>query len=154
MLTLNGQYPFWSIWKNFAFLERMFFLILFAVSLYSLVSATSTMLRLRAMRGLDSSQSLARLNQSLTALNNRVANVRHVIGATFYLFGFVLFCELANISNAVPDFTLHFVLTDFIVHCAFAANVFFILLLLHLVQWLANRRLNSWSERINTRSLA
>src|SRR5271155_4415059 len=127
MLTLNGLYPFWSIWKNFHFLERMFFLVLFGVILYFLVSATSTMLRLRAMRGLEPNQNADRLNVSLAVLDSRLANVRQVMGATFYLFGFVLFCELANISNIVADSTVplwHYMLNDFIVHCAFAANVF------------------------------
>jgi hypothetical protein len=82
----------------------------------------------------------------VAALHNRSANVRHVIGATFYLFGVVFFLGLQSaplvLGHSADPLRME-ILPTFVVLFAFAANVFLVLFVLHLVSWFVCNRLNS-----------
>ena len=69
-----------------------------------------------------------------------------VLGATFYLFGVVFFLDLQQAPmtlglSASPPWTE--ILWNFELLFAFAANVFIVLLILHLVSWFVRNRLNA-----------
>jgi hypothetical protein len=151
VLTLNGQYPFWSIWGHFTDLERMFFLILFGASLYCVLSVTATLVRLRAIRKVDSDHLVTR-NLSMRMLSKRLANLKDLIGAIFYLFGVVLSCGLVDVAHIVGDTSVsmpwHTILDHFVTHWAFAGNVFSILLALHLLRWFASNSVWSCSQEL------
>jgi hypothetical protein len=149
MFIPNEPFPLWTIWRSISFLERLFFLALLLVSIYCLFSAAKTILRLRSTRGLNPDQDRASIQLSFVGLRKRLANVRQTIGAAFYLFGFVLFTNLATIGNTVASSktpTGYYILQNFLLQCAVAANAFFVFLVLHLIQWFVTRQVNSCSE--------
>jgi hypothetical protein len=150
----DPPYALWSIWKDLSVLQRLFVLTLCVVSAYSLYSASMTLLRLRSIGNVNPNENFAPIRRSVDALFNLCASVRQVIGATFYLFGLVLFLGLQTVGRTLgdgPTTVGSLVLGNFILHFAFAANVFFIFLVLHLVQWFVFSRLNSYSQRLNAR---
>ncbi len=128
MFMPNEPFPLWTIWSSISFLERLFFLALFLVSIYCLFSAAKTILRLRSTRRPGPDQDRASIQLSLLALRELLANVRQTIGAAFYLFGFVLFTNLATIGNTIDSSktpTGYYILQNFLLQCAVAANAFF-----------------------------
>jgi hypothetical protein len=92
------------------------------------------------------------IRQSVAAALQSQANVQRATGAAFYLFGLVLFLGLQTVGQWIGDGKMTmdvFVLRNFILHAAFAANVFFIFLVLHFIQWGVAAVLNSLSKRVN-----
>jgi hypothetical protein len=140
-------YVFWAIWIDLSWHERVFLLLLFGVCVYSLCWAAATMFRLHSAR-LKADPALVAL------LRLRSTHVRNLTVTTFYLFGFVLFFELETIAN----FSIHtsvplgnIIFKQFLIHCGFAANVFFILLVLQLIQWIVHGLINSCERRLIAR---
>jgi hypothetical protein len=95
------------------------------------------------------------LQRSVAAIHVRSANVRQLILATFYLFGIVFFFGLRS-ALRTPDSNNTSVgmviLENFFPHFAFAANAFFIFLVLHSVQWFewfVSGRLQACALRVN-----
>jgi len=85
-------------------------------------------------------------------LHNRCANLRQILGATFYLFGFLFFIGLQRAPTTIGDgrlFPIVEVLNNFVLQFVFAANIFFIFLVLHLIQWLISTRLQACAQHVN-----
>jgi hypothetical protein len=99
MLTLLWSYGLSSVWKSQGLASRTFCLVLLMISIYCLFSTTRVMIRLRSLRRLSPAQDLPRIELSLAGVRDLIANVRQLIGAAFYLFGFVLFWNLQTIGN-------------------------------------------------------
>ncbi len=141
----NPPYWLWSIWSNLSVLNRLFFLTLCAVSIYCLLSAIIILVRLRSIRKEQSNEDSISIRRSVAALHNRSANVRHVIGATFYLFGVVFFLGLQSaplvLGHSADPLRME-ILPTFVVLFAFAANVFLVLFVLHLVSWFVCNGIN------------
>ena len=152
----NPPYTLWSIWGYLPFLHRLFFLILSVVSIYSLFSATVIMVRLRSILNQRQIEDDSSLQRSMAALQTWSANVRQLIGATFYLFGFVFFLglplALRTLDSSRPVGIL--ILENFFIYFAFATNVFFIFLILHSVQWFVSGRLHAYAMSLNARQIA
>jgi hypothetical protein len=149
----DPPYALWSIWKELSTLQRLFVLTLGVVSVYCLASAFITTVRLRSTRNLDPRSSLTK-NRSLTVLKNHCANVQQVITAAFYLFGFVLFFGMQNVSRTLGDGPVPIgmeVLGNFTLQCAFATNVFLVFLVLHVIRWFVCCRVNSFAVRVSDR---
>jgi hypothetical protein len=90
------------------------------------------------------------LQNDVAALYARSANARHLITTTFCLFGIVFFWGL-RFTLWTPDgetsvFLL--VLENFFLYFAFAADVFFIFLVLHSVHWFVSARLHTCTRRL------
>jgi hypothetical protein len=147
MSGFDPPYALWSIWNGFGLLPRLFMDLLFAISAYCLFVSLRTALRLRAIR----KQNLNELTfeVALAPLYRSLANTRRVIGATFYIFGFVLFLNLQFIVNTLSPNPLKEIMGGFVLCCAFAANVFLIFLVLHVAEWLVYSRLNQCAKRLN-----
>jgi hypothetical protein len=148
----NLSYALWSIWIELPLLHKSFFFVLFVVGVYSLFSAAKILAGVRSLMALGQSRDVSALQNDVAALYARSANVRHVITATFYLFGIVFFWGL-RFTLWTPDsktsvFLL--VLENFFLYFAFAANVFFIFLVLHSVQWFVSARLHTCARRLTT----
>ena len=146
MFMSSPPYWLWSIWPSLSLVNRLFLLVLSAVSIYCLLSAIVIHLRLRSIRKTQPNEDPISFRRSTAALHSRVANLRHVIGATFYLFGFVFFLGLQSaprvLGHSASPLGME-VLPTFVLLFAFAANVFLVLLALHLVSWFVGNRLNS-----------
>jgi hypothetical protein len=142
---LNLPYALWSIWTKLPFPHKLFFLVLFVVSGYSVFSAAKVLARVRSLTTSGHSNDLAALKDEVAALSFRCANVRHLITASFYLFGIVFFWGL-RFALWTPDSKISaaiLVMGNFFLYFAFAANAFLVFLILHLVQWFASARLQA-----------
>ncbi len=148
MLMLNPPYALWSIWKNISILERSLLLLLCAVGIYSIFVAISTELSLRSMKQNGSGEDQ---RAPLAALCNRYENLQQIIRGAFYLFGLILFLGFQNVGFYLGDGResgASYVLGNFILHCAFAANVFFIFLAFHFLLWFVWRRLMACAKTV------
>jgi hypothetical protein len=148
----HPSYALWSIWTELPTMLRLFFLTLALATIYSLFSATAILVRLRSIVNPSQSKDVAALQRSVAALHARSANVRQLILATFYLFGIVFFFGLRSAlwtpdSNSTSVGML--ILENFFLYFAFAANAFFIFLVLHSVQWFVSGRLQACALRMN-----
>jgi hypothetical protein len=126
----------------------MFVPILAVVAIYSLLSATMILVRLRSIVNPRQSKDVAALQRSVATLRARSANVRQLIVATFYLFGIVFFFGLWSVRSEA-DSSRATILDGFFVFFAFAVNAFFIFLVLHSVQWFVSGRLQACALRLN-----
>jgi hypothetical protein len=135
---------------------RLLFVILSVVSIYSLFSATAILVRLRSIMNQPQCEDVSGLQHSMAALHARSANVRQLIGATFYFFGFVFFFglrfALRTSETHTPVGTL--ILENFFLYFAFAANAFFIFLIVQSVHWFVFSRLQARALRLNARHIA
>ena len=95
-------------------------------------------------------------NLSIGILSKRLANLKDLIGAIFYLFGFVLSCGLVHVADIVGDTSVsmpwHTILDNFVTHWAFAGNVFSIFFALHLLRWFASNRVLSYLQQLQRAS--
>lgn len=148
----NLSYALWSIWIELPLLHRLFFFALFVVGAYSLFSATKVLARVRSLMASGHPKDVTALQNEVAALSARSANMRHLITASFYLFGIVFFWGL-RFTLWTPDSKTPvgiLVLQNFFLYFAFAANVFFVFLILHLVQWFASARLQACARSLTT----
>ena len=138
---LDPPYALWSIWHQLSTLQHWLVYTLCVLCLYAGFCVVSTISRLHSIKHLGMDAPAAR--RTVVVLRNRCANLRYAILAEFYLFGIVLFMAF--------QFVAHFILGNdaqgqiigtFVLDSAFATNVFAILLILHLAQWLVSIRLS------------
>lgn len=107
------------------------------------------MARLRAITTLrQKKEDVASIQRAVAALHKRCTDVQQLIRATFYLFGFVLFLGLQlaylTVDTSRTPVGWH-VLENLVVYFAFAANVFFVFLILHFAQWFVSGRVYSYA---------
>jgi hypothetical protein len=149
MHMLNPPYPLWSIWRSLSLLDHGLVLMLGGVFAYCVFSTINTMLTARAVWSRPN-QDRKTVADAITILAARYSRLRQINTGAFYLFGFVLFLGLENIANIIADGKEPlgvYVLDNFLLSCAFAANVFLIFLLLHSIQWAGSAVLGSLSRR-------
>ncbi len=158
MFKSKLPYAIWSIWVYLPVLQRLVFLILCVLGIYCLFSAAITMTRLRTIpRLLQKNEDVASIQPALAALRKRAANMQHFIGAVFYLFGLALFVGLQSAGFTIDSSRTPpgwFVLRDFQIYFAFAANVFSVFLILHLVQWFVSGRVDACSLQVGAQQMA
>jgi hypothetical protein len=145
---LDPPYAIWSIWHQLSTLQHWLVYTLCVLCLYAGFCVVSTISRLRSIKHLGMDDPAAR--SSVVVLRNRCANLRYAIIAEFYLFGIVLFMAF--------QFVAHFIMGNdaqgqiigtFVLDSAFATNVFAVLLILHLAQWLVSIRLSGYSDSLS-----
>ena len=71
MFMFNSHYTFWEILKSLSTLQLLFFLILTVVSIYSLLSATVILVRLRSLANRSKVEDVSSIQRSLTLLDTR-----------------------------------------------------------------------------------
>jgi hypothetical protein len=134
-------FAIWSIWPQLPYFYKLYWLLLSLVSLYTLFSAVSIVRRFSISNRKDDSPASSRIR-----LEAGITNLRQVVAAMFFTFGALLFSALPGafqtfgLRRSLP---LNDIMGAFSLHFAFAANVFFVLLLLHCGQWLVSRRVLS-----------
>jgi len=144
----NSPYTLWSIWPQLSILYRFFVFVLALVTIYSFVSATIVMRRLHTVPSSRKEGSTS-IQPRLAPLHARCSNLRQLLKATFYLFGFLFFVGLQSAPITLHSghgFPAVEVLGNFVFHFVFAANVFVAFLVLHLVQWLTWSRLQAHAD--------
>ena len=151
------SYTLWSIWLYLPLLLKLFFLVLALVSFYTLFSAAVTMVRLRSLSDKRHVEDESSLHRSLATLDARSSNLRQLVGATFFLFGFVFFLKLPLIfvtpeSRSISVGVLVF--DNLQRFFAFAYNAFFVFLVLHCIQWFVSDRVHATAIRLNTKNIS
>jgi Na+-transporting methylmalonyl-CoA/oxaloacetate decarboxylase gamma subunit len=150
----DPPYALWTIWHQLSLLNRGIVLILGVVFVYCVFSTVRTMLRLYTVWNRPA-QEQQTVRDAIAVLATRYSRLRQVIGATFYLFGLVLFVGLESITNVLGDGKEPigiYVIDNFLLLCAFAANVFLIFLVLHSIQWAGSAVLDSFSRHVSSQS--
>lgn len=145
-LTSNFPFALWSIWRYLPFLQKVYCLVLCVVCVYSLFSLIVVMGNLRAMKILPQKEDISSIQRSMAALHKRCTNVHQLISATFYLFGLVLFLGLQGAYEVIglSKFPVESIIVEkFVLYFAFAANVFLVFLILHLVRWFVSSHVQS-----------
>jgi len=151
------SYAIWSIWGYLPMLDKLFFLILSLVSIYTLFSPTVIMVRLRSLTGKHQVEDVSSLQSSLAVFRARCVSLRQPIGMTFYLFGFVFFLTLPFVFITLgdgPNPLWMAIFDNLLVYFAFATNAFFVFLALHSAQWFVSGRVNASALRLNPRNIA
>lgn len=148
----DPPYAVWSIWQRCGWLERFVLILVGGLVLYSLLSAVVTALRLRSLRAVESDGRSDLARKSILDLQRHWVRIQHATHAMFYLFGLVLFLVLQSVGVIIGDVgptgAVNQVLRNLTVSCAFAANVFFGFLILHIVQWGVSGRLATSLEAL------
>jgi hypothetical protein len=151
----NQSFALWEIWIELPLLHKLFFLILTGVGGYSFFSAATILARLRSIMKCSESEDIPHLQLSIASLNARAGNVRQLIGVMFCLFGLVFLLGL-RFAFWTPDSKTPvgiLILENFYLYFAFAANTFFVFLLLVSVQWYVFSRLQACALGISRRTL-
>jgi hypothetical protein len=142
MFDPSSPTPIWEVWPYLSSLERLLFIGLIVLGAYVLFSAIFTVLRVRKGGELRSGVDA----QTLRALRKRSTRVDRLITMAFYLFGWVLFSGLHGAYSSIIDGKAAVVergiLQDFEPHFAFAANAFFVFLMLYVVAWFTSSRVS------------
>lgn len=139
------NYPlnFWTIWPGLGWLYRLFVMILVAASIRFLISGLFILRQLRRVKGTSREQDTVNPQPCIGNLRQRCCNLRQILSALFYLFGFCFFVGLQGAWNTIgdgPRVPLNEIRYNFTLHFIFAENVFLVLLILHLFQWVISRR--------------
>ena len=136
--TTVYYFAIWSIWSQLSFLYRLYWLLLSLVSLYTLFSAASIVRRFPISNRRNDSTESSRIR-----LEARITNLRQIIAAMSFAFGALFFWALPGAFDTLDhsrSLPLNSIIGAFRLHFAFAAHVFFVLLLLHCVQWFVSTR--------------
>jgi hypothetical protein len=116
------------------------------VGIRTLFSAFTTLVDLRSLTTPRKTADEPSVQHSLKALRIRAENMRQLLGATLYLFGFIFCWILPWVMVTLEDSKTPggiLVMRHFFIDIAFAANVFSVLLVLHSVQWFVSTKVNT-----------
>jgi hypothetical protein len=153
-IMLNPHHTLWSIWIYLPALPRLFCLILFLVGIYTFFSATIMLIRIRSLPKQHKIEDISSLQRALVALHAGSSNLHQLICATFYLFGFMYFLTLPlafiSLGDNRPGWMLIF--ENLSIYFVFAANVFFIFLVLHSIQWFVASKVRASARRLNVQT--
>jgi hypothetical protein len=135
--------PIWLVWRELPILEKLPFLILCMISLYSFFLA-ATVVRL---------WHTAPRSDQFHGVHRRISNLQRATTATFYLLGFGIFAGLqfayCIIDNSrVPIGWI--VVRNLQVHFAFAGNAFLMLLIVNVFQWFIASQVNALQRQANS----
>lgn len=142
---LDPPYALWSIWHQLSALQHALVYTLCVLSLYSGFCVVSTIWRLHSIKHLAKDDPVA--SRTIDVLRKRCASLRNAILAEFYLFGLVLFMAFQFVANFIMGNDVQGqIVSKFVLDAAFATNVFAVLLILHLAQWVVSITLNRHSD--------
>ena len=153
MLTVLLANGFSAFWKSLGMASRLCCLVLLAASVYCFFSSIRVMLRLHTLRTSNPVQHAVSIQRSIAAIRALVGNIRQVIDAAFYLFGFVVFLNLQSIANSIDNSKTpigYFIIQNFIFDCSLAAIGFLVVLVLHLSQWFVASRVNAFEKHLKS----
>lgn len=141
----TSTYTLWSMWHWLSYLNRLFVLGLAAVTTYSVASAVIV---IKGLWGLKKDRGRRSFERDLTALLGRCQSMRQVLSAAFYTFGVLIFWTLQNATIILGNrraISVSETLNGFAFDFIYAANVFFVFLVLHLIQWVLWSRVQAYA---------
>ena len=133
------------MWSQLGYLYRAFWLVVSVVGVYTLVYGGTVLFRLRSINPHD--EDASSLRRSLPMYQDRLRNVRQLVAFMLYLLGFVFFLQL---PSDLYGNSLHMmaILGALFINCAFAAYIFFVLLIVHSAQWFVSSRIHATLRKI------
>jgi hypothetical protein len=145
----NLRYSIWSLWPALPIVLKLYFLLFVVVSAYIIVTSILVVARLRAVTRKAGTQDNTESKAMLARLRARRTNTTQLLTATSYLFGLAFFIALpaatfVSVLSSRP--TGYYILENFVYDFIFAANVFFVLFVLHLLLWLVSNSLRATTE--------
>jgi hypothetical protein len=149
-----GPFPFeWSrVWYSLSHFTWIFSLLLGVVGVYTVYFASVVLVRLRSLRMVQNEHFV---REALALFKDRSANLRQVILAMAYLFGFTFFWQLQS-AFYTPDNNRPvgpMVFYNMSINFSFAAAVFLAFLVLHAVQWFVSGRIRAAALRLGERQI-
>jgi len=143
--------PLWSIWPEIGILAKLCIIIPALVGFYILVSVIFILIRLRSLTTPLQFENPATLSHAVARLVIKSNNLRNLLQASFYLFGFTLFASFPwaffTIENSKRPISM-IVLNNLDAQFSVAANAFLIFLVLHCVQWFVSGRVRAIELRL------
>lgn len=130
---------------------EVFLALLAILAIYEVYFACVVLKRLRFLRTIHDKDSL---RQNLAWLNHRSANLQQMILAMSYFFGVTFFIQIGS-AYFTPESNRPvglMVLENLNIYFAFAAVVFLVLLVFHLVQWFLSVRIHKAAFQMPERS--
>lgn len=145
---LEPPYSLWSIWHQLSALQHGLVYTLCVLCLYAGFVVVSIIWRLHSIRHLGMDSPAA--DRNVAVLRKRCANLGHAILAEFYLFGIVLFMAFQFVAKfLIGDNVQRQIIGSFVLDAAFATNVFAVLLILHVAQWVVSTGLSRYSDDLS-----
>ena len=144
---MTGPY---IIWTQLSLLYKAFWLLLFSVSAYLLLSMAGVWVRLRSRKSQREGDTTSS-RRSLANAEDRLGNVSQFISAAAYAFAF-LFCTQLPHDIWIYGFGLSSGMSIWgtaSLQLAFGAYVFLVLLVLHLSQWWLSARVSAARRHVD-----
>ena len=150
----HPPYAVWSIWRSCGWLYRIVLVLIGSLTVYSLLLAVVTVVRLRSISAkLNPNPDLTK--NSVLALHRHWGHIRQATLVIFYFFGLVLFLALQYIGvifgDGGPYSAGQRILDNFTLACAFATNAFAGFLIVQIAQWIASGRIIATLEEFDGR---
>ena len=97
----QAQFDWFGVWNSAGPAGQIFLFLLMLVGLYAVYFAAFACLRLRTLRPIRDADAV---RKALASLNHRSANLRQLVVAMFFLFGFFYLLQIRSVY-ATPDTT-------------------------------------------------
>jgi hypothetical protein len=150
MFDPSSPAPIWVIWPYLSWSERLFFLALCTLGVYSLLLAVTVV---RFQRTAGDLNRIASVQKNLLRISKHVRNLQQATLCSFYLFGFVLFAGFQSAYRVLENSSTPLgliVVRNFQIHFVFAANAFLVFLVFHFIQWFAAKRVSAMGLQSNS----
>ena len=135
-----------SFWMILPPLTRLYLIFLCCVCAFSLYKSARIMLRLRSIRRGHGVADRHGVMESFAVLRTQAANLSQLLHFTFLLFGLCFLIQIPVAFMILDDSgrsVLSSIFRNLAVYIAYAADVFFVMLLLRSVQWFVSSRVDA-----------
>jgi hypothetical protein len=138
-------------WPILPLLSKLYILFLCIVIIYTLCSLSRILFRFYALKKLSASNETHSVPKALAGLRRTATNIHQLILFTFFLYALIFFLQIPAAFMIFGDYKappLGGIIQDLSIYFAIAAEVFFVLLLLHSAHWFVSARLSSAEIRL------
>lgn len=140
----QAQFDWFGVWNSAGPAGQIFLFLLMLVGLYAVYFAAFACLRLRTLRPIRDADAV---RKALASLNHRSANLRQLVVAMFFLFGFFYLLQIRSVY-ATPDTTRPIpvglmVLENLEGYFLHAAPLFLVFFVLHALAWFASSKIRA-----------
>src|SRR5438874_6577991 len=137
-----------SLWLELGPISRAFLLFFGAVCVYTLYVTLSALLTIRSLKGQRASEIMNRTSARIDSVGKRLANVRQLHLFTLYVLGLCITIAIPDAFNTLGESHVSpavLIMRQLGVQFYFDRVIFLGFLLIHILQWIASSRLNSFA---------
>jgi len=135
-----------SFWMFLPPLTRLYLLFLCLVCVFSLYKSLRILFRLHSIKGERGAEQYRITPRSLAIIRAEASNLSQLLHFTFLLFGLCFLIQIPAAFMILDDSNrpvLSSIFSNLAVYIAYAADVFFVLLVLRAVQWFVSFRVSA-----------